>query len=79
MLLGKFPLATVAVATSILVTSPPTPAHTGGGGDDRSYVRYLNTPDVDPARRFQEMRHKEMLRREDEEIEAIMSVILRFY
>ena len=78
MLLGKFPLATVAVATSILVTTPvpPTPTPTGGG-DDRSYTRYLNTPTVQPNRRIQELRHNEMLKREDEEIEAIMTVILR--
>jgi len=74
MLLGKFPLATVAIATSILVTSPPpTPAFTGGGDD---YYHYQPSR-RETARELREFDERVKIARENEEIEAIINVILQ--
>lgn len=77
MLLGKFSLATVAIATSILVTSPPSP--TGGGPDRYTYQRTSRPDTIRELRELDAKVRLEKLVREDEEIEAIMTVILRYF
>lgn len=77
-MLGTYPLSILPLST-LQVEEPPVVSFIGGG-DDTAYVRYLNTRTPDPVQvsRLQERQKKIMLKREDEEIEVIMSVIMRW-